>query len=353
LYTATRFSMERFAALDRAVRAGEYPNARTLAGRLEVSRRTVLRDVEFLRDRIGVPLAFDPRRNGYYYTDPTYRLPALVLTEGELVALFLAQKVLRQYAATPYAPELARAFRKLTAGLDERVTIDMGSLDASHSFRTTAPPELDPALYRDLAAAVLGRRRVVLDYYSASRDERARREVDPYHLAVVDGQFYMIGFCHLRGDVRMFVPGRIRSLEVTAEVFEPPCDFRIDDYLAASFAVMRGGRGEEFRVRLRFTGEAVRYVRERTWHPSQAFQAEPDGGLILSLAVGHLREVERFVLSWGSDCVVLDPPELRERVARILDAAHKFYWNGEGARAKHSDRSNERTRKTPRPRPRR
>jgi len=149
--------------------------------------------------------------------------------------------------------------------------------------------------------------------------------VDPYHLASVDGQWYLVGFCHLRGDVRMFAPGRIRALEVTGATFEPPADFRIDDYLARSFAVMRGGEGEEYRVRLRFTGEAVRYVRERTWHPSQAIEADPGGGLILSLTVGHLREVERFVLSWGSDCRVLGPSELRDRVARNLAAAHEYY----------------------------
>ena len=81
----------------------------------------------------------------------------------------------------------------------------------------------------------------------------------------------------------MFAPGRIRALEVTGATFEPPADFRIDDYLARSFAVMRGAEGEVHRVRLHFSGEAVRYVRERTWHPSQAVEDAPVGELILTL----------------------------------------------------------------------
>ena len=109
--TAARFSLERIAALDRAVRAGEYPNAKTIARLLEVSHRTVQRDVEFLRDRLGAPLEYDPVRNGYVYRDPAFRLPFLTLTEGELVALFLAERVLQQYRGTPYAADLARAFR--------------------------------------------------------------------------------------------------------------------------------------------------------------------------------------------------------------------------------------------------
>jgi proteasome accessory factor B len=219
---ASRVSLERIAAFDRAVRAGRYPNAATIARALEVSRRTVQRDIEFLRDRLGAPLEFDDRRNGYRYRDPTYHIGLLTLSEGELVALFLAERVLGQYRGTPYARELARAFRKLTLGLTDRVTIDLGHLGESYSFRTTAAADLDPGLFRDLAAAVAGSRRVVLDYWSASRDERLRRAVDPYHLAAVDGQWYLIGHCHLRGDVRMFAPARIRALEVTDETFDRP-----------------------------------------------------------------------------------------------------------------------------------
>src|SRR5689334_2543797 len=126
--TATRPPLERIAALDRAIRAGRYPNASTLARELEVCPRTVQRDIDFLRDRLGAPLAFDARPNGYVYRDPTYRLPHLTLTEGELVALFLAERVLQQYRGAPYGPDLARAFRKVTAGLGEHVTVDLGHL---------------------------------------------------------------------------------------------------------------------------------------------------------------------------------------------------------------------------------
>src|SRR5436853_503577 len=123
----------------------------------------------------------------------------------------------------------------------------------------------------------------------------------------------------------MFAPARIRALEVTETTFELPCDFQIDQYLAQSFAVLRGGAGVVHRVRLRFTGEAVRYVRERTWHPSQSIEETPEGDLILGVTVGHLREVERFALSWGASCEVLGPPKLRERMARVLSAAARYY----------------------------
>jgi predicted DNA-binding transcriptional regulator YafY len=323
-----RFSLQRIAALDRAIRAGEYPNARTIARELEVGHRTVQRDVEFLRERMGAPLVFDQRRNGYYYAKPDYRLPLMTLTEGELVALFLAERVLQQYRGTPYAADLSRAFGKITAGLPERVTVDLSHLGEGHSFRTTAASELDPETFRVLTLAIRSRQRLAIRYYSASRDEETAREVDPYHLASVDGQWYLVAKCHLREEVRMFAPARIRSMEARGDLFDLPADFRIDEYLAQSLSVLRGAAGESYRVLLRFTGDAVKYVRERTWHPSQCSELTPDGDLIMSLGVSHLREVERWVLSWGSECLVVEPAELIERVARTLaEAAGRYTSN--------------------------
>jgi predicted DNA-binding transcriptional regulator YafY len=114
--------------------------------------------------------------------------------------------------------------------------------------------------------------------------------------------FYGIGRGHRRGEVRMFVPERIRDLELLDETFELPGDFAIDDYLADSFAVLRGPDGERHHVRLRFTGEAVKYVRERTWHPSEKTESAQDGDLVLTFEVSHLREIERWALSWGECC---------------------------------------------------
>jgi proteasome accessory factor B len=103
--------------LDRMIRAGDYPNARSAGMALEVHPRTIHRDLEFLRDSLQAPLAFWHRRNGYYYSDPYYAFPLLHLTEGDVVALFLAERALEQYRGTPYAADLAAAFAKLTAAL--------------------------------------------------------------------------------------------------------------------------------------------------------------------------------------------------------------------------------------------
>ncbi len=245
-------------------------------------------------------------------------LAGVPMTEGELVALLLAERVLQQYQGTPYAPDLARAFAKITAGLTDLVTVDLRHLEGLHSFRTTASVPFEPEIFRDLLGAATHHRRVVMDYWTASRDEQTRRAFDPYHLASVDGQWYAVGYCHARQEIRTFSPGRVRSLELTGETFVVPATFDIGAYLRQSFGIMHGREGEVHHVRLRFRGDAVRYVRERTWHASQILETTAEGDLIVSLEVSHLREVERWALSWTPDCEVLEPPELREQVADAL-----------------------------------
>jgi proteasome accessory factor B len=310
---ASRPPLRRLLLLDRMIRAGEYPNARLAAEALEVHPRTIHRDLDFLRDSLEAPLAFCHRRNGYYYRDPYYPFPLLHLTEGDLVALCLAGRALDQYRGTPYTAELATAFAKLTAALPDRVTIDLNHLRDAYSFRQHGTDPGDAERFRQLARATREGRQLELVYWTASRDDTCRRGVDPYHLASIEGDWFLVGYCHLREAIRTFAPGRLRSLRETGERFDRPADFRIADYLDAGFRSVRGS-GPLQRVKLHFIPEAARYVRERVWHPSQALADQPDGSLILTIEVNHLLEVKRWVLSYGAACRVLEPPELRREV---------------------------------------
>jgi predicted DNA-binding transcriptional regulator YafY len=324
----TRFPYLRLGLIDRALRAGEYPNAATIARQAEVCRRTAQRDFETLRDRFGAPLAFDHARNGYYYTEPGFRLPAVGLTEGELVAICLGASALGQYRGTPYAATLRRALDKVLVALADVVSVDLDQLARAVSFRSSAACDVAPETFGRLVAAIRARRTLRIRYHAASSDKVSVREVDPYHLACVDGAWYLVAHCHSRRDRRMFAPGRVLDLEETGRSFERAPDFDADAYLGGAFAVLRADGDERHRVRLRFTGPAVRYVAERTWHASQAREDGPDGSLTLSFELGHLREVERWALSWGADCEVLAPPELRLRMAETAARSLALHRGG-------------------------
>lgn len=321
---ASRPSLRRLLALDRMLRAGRYPNATSAATELEVHARTIHRDLEFLRDSWGAPLEFCHKRNGYYYRDPDFALPLLRLSEGELLALFLAERVMQQYRDTPYARDLATAFKKLTAALPDEVSLDLSDWDEVYAIRRTVEDTQDAAWFRQLTQAARRGRQLEMVYWTASRDETCRRVVDPYHLVLVDGQWYLVAYCHLREDVRMFVPGRIRALKETGKTFERPAEFRIADYLDTTFRVVRG-TGPARRVRLRFSPEAARYVREKVWHPSQQLAEQPNGSLLVTFRLNHWLELKRWALSFGAGCEVLEPRVLREELADELRKGMERY----------------------------
>jgi predicted DNA-binding transcriptional regulator YafY len=321
---ASRPPLARITVIDRELRAGAWPNAGTLARLLEVSPRTVQRDFLFLRDRLHAPVCFDPHHNGYRYTDATYRLPLFQLSEGELVAVFLAERLLQEYRGTPYGPALASAFRKIADNLPDEVSLDLNQLGAGVFFRQRSLGPADVEIFTKVQQAVRRGRQLELLYWTASRDETCRRRVDPYHVGAIDGDWYLIGYCHLREDVRMFALARIREVEETGETCERPPGFKLADYLDAGFRKFRG-KGRPKTVRLRFHPAAARYVREKAWHPSQKLVPLEDGGLEMTFQVTHLLEVRRWVLSWGQECVVLEPAQLRRAVLADLKNAAKHY----------------------------
>ncbi len=180
--TPSRCPLARIAAIDRAIRGGGWPNASTLARELEVSPRTVQRDIIFLRDRLQAPLEFDGRRHGYHYTRAEFRLPFFQLSEGELVGLFLAERLLQQYRGTYFEIELEHAFAKMLAWLPAPVSIDLSRVDETLSVAPTVLTVQDVETFRTISRAVLKPRRLEIDYWTVWRNEETRRKIDPYHL---------------------------------------------------------------------------------------------------------------------------------------------------------------------------
>jgi len=199
--------------IDYYVRNGHYPNVPWLAEKLEVSPRTVERDIACMRDLMSAPLVYDRAKKGYRYENENFRLPAFTLAEGELVALFLGQKVLSQCRGTPFEEAIRRAFHKICHVLPEKITVDLGFIDKTISFGADPPRGDETALletYHLLTKAMQERRSVHITYYTASRDECAARLVDPYHLHFRDGAWYRSGYCPWRREVRIFAVDLIR-----------------------------------------------------------------------------------------------------------------------------------------------
>jgi predicted DNA-binding transcriptional regulator YafY len=312
-------------AIDRAIRSGGCPNASHLARELEVDPRTVRRDITYLRDQLHAPVEFDPVRNGYRYSEPTFRLPYLQMTEGELVAVLLAERLLGQYRGTPFEGDLKRAFAKLTALLPDAISVRLDAAADCLSVLPSVQTTYDPGMFETLVRAAVGRRSVEMVYWTAGRNATTRRGFDPYSLMLRDEGWYAVGRCDQRDEVLVFALQRVRSLRESGGTFERPPDFRVEDYMGGSFRAVRGDG--DHRVVLRFSPGFAGRIAERTWHASQSVEPMEDGGLILRFEVSDLREVIRFAMFWGAECRATEPAELREALARECRAMLEQYDN--------------------------
>ncbi len=298
--------------IHQALQSGGYPNATTLASQLEVCTKSIHRDLEFMRDRLELPIQYDGSRFGYFYTEPVKAFPTLQITEGELFALVVAERALQQYRGTSFEKPLLSALQKMEQSLPDTISLSLTDVEQTISFRTSAEPILDLEIFDALAKATTARRQLELTYRKPGQQQPEQRVVDPYHLANINGEWFLFAFDHLRKDLRTFVPARIKAIRPTGKTFERRQKFSLDKRLRGSFGV-QSGQGE-FDVVIRFNERVADYIREKKWHDSQQLRALKGGGVELRLKLSSLAEIGRWVLSWGGDAVVVRPAELAQSV---------------------------------------
>jgi proteasome accessory factor B len=314
--------MERMWRIHQAVSSGGHPNCASLARDFEVSSKTVMRDIEFMRDRLGLPLAYDAVRHGFHYTAPVRDFPMLKVSQGEVAALLLAQKSAEEYRGTPFERPLASAFRKLSNSLGAEMDIAWHDLEEAVSVRHSGVGVADLQVFETLARAVTKREEVRFSYHKMGGEKPEMRTTHPYHLGCLENQWYLFAHDTARGAVRTFALPRITGVTRTGGAFRRPKDFSLAKVLDGSFAVFAGKHPRA--VRLRFHGTAARLVAERTWHDSQ--KVRPDGqGIQMTMKVGLSPDLVAWILSWGPDVEVVEPSELRDNVARATAAAARLY----------------------------
>ncbi|MBC7365557.1 MAG: WYL domain-containing protein, partial [Undibacterium sp.] len=231
----------RMQKIHQELKAGSYPNAKSLAKKLEVSAKTIGRDLDFMRDRQQLPIGYDESRRGFYYTEAVEAFPAMQITEGELVALLVAGEAIQAFRGTPYHRKLATAFEKLTAAMTDKVSFVPEDFAGSISFRGMGRAVVDAALFEEVGRAVLECEEVVFDYRKPHAAASEVRRVQPYHVTALEGQGYLVGHDLDRQEQRTFALSRIGGFRRTARHFRRDPGFTSRRYFGDSFGVLRGG----------------------------------------------------------------------------------------------------------------
>jgi predicted DNA-binding transcriptional regulator YafY len=318
--------IERFRKTERVIKLWvllhNNPNGYTpqdLAVRFKVNVRTIYRDIEALEKQLKVPVYPDGKRWKLNYEE---MLPPIRFTLPEALNVFLAVRLMLGYDKR-YDPNLDATFSKLGTALPpplaEQVqkTVDwMHNLPRDERYLRTLS---------ELARAWVAQNRVKITYRTYDAKKAIERTIEPYFIepAASGHASYVVAYCHYAGAIRIFRIGRIESIHPTEETYTIPPDFDANKYFGPAWGV--SVEGEVKTIRLRFDKGVARLVEETIWHPSQALKRQKDGSLVMTLEVMDTIELFRWILGWGQDVEVLEPPEIRDAVIETIEGMMTNY----------------------------
>lgn len=325
----TRRPIERIFTIHQEIQRGRFPNCRQLAEQIEVTQKTIQRDITFMQNDLGLPLEYHRSKHGYFYERPVHEFPMMRYTVEDVVALFLARKAVEPLQGSPLEATLRDSFKRLSGALQGEISFHWSDLDEAFSVKDSGVVPSDVRLFEKVSRAVLECREMRFDYRKIDSDTWETRKLRPFHLADFDGGWYVIGHDPDRKARRTFALQRMKAVRVLQTRFLRPGDFTVSDHLGGSFGVWHHPeeKGKPHRIRLQFTGWAARMVSERRWHPSQQTQWIGKGEEVLEiiLELSSFQEISRWILSWGPQVEVMEPEELRKFVAQQLEKTVQQY----------------------------
>ncbi len=325
---------ERYLWFDAEIRKNRYPNASSLAAAFEISARTARRNIDFMRDMLGAPLAYDKSRKGYFYNAP-YELPDLPLSQEEFLAVLLAGELIASADRGAIGRALASFGRKFfQKNSDLGISLPHVRRCFSAVWQGYSPSEA--GVFRRVSSALLSSRPLFIRYVSPKGGAESEREVEPHHLQHYMGSWVLLAWCRLRRGWRRFYLSRIREAAVGDDTFRPRPKREWQHLVAGGFGVFQGD--ELVEVVVRFSPYAARWVREQVWHPSQRMEDTEDGGLVLRLPAADLREIKMKILQYGPEAEALAPEELRRMIAADARALAGVYRESEDRSRKTEDR---------------
>lgn len=283
--------------------------AAELAAELDVSVRTVHRYIGMLEE-MGIPLYSERGPNGGFSLVPGYRMPPLVFTPEEAVAVYLGTSLAEQMWGRLYRSAAAGALAKLDNVLpyEQRQEVAWANRALVATGMHRADYDAISHLLEGWRSAIHEGQRLRIGYRARQRATPTPREVDPYALVHRSGWWYGVAYCHLRDGLRTFRIDRITFLNPCPQTFKVPSDFDVHAYLATAWSDQ-----PQMVARARFIPEGVAIALDNRafW---DTLEEQPDGSLIVTFSVSNLPWAAGVVLSYGGLAIALDPPELRATV---------------------------------------
>lgn len=308
------------------IRDNPYPNVPKIQKKFEYSRSTIMRDIAFLQDEYRMPIAYSEEHKGYYFTDPTFEIQSVMLSEGELLSVSTILPLMEQYKNTPLEATFRSLMNKLIEMMPDKVSVASSFVDPNVQFITDPLPEIDEKIFNSVFEAIRYNKTITFDYRSISRQDYTSRTLDPYKVLCQKGNWYVIGYCHIHKESRVYALSRMKNLVITNDIFEISPDFDLTKYIDPDFGIWQNNI-EPVKIELLFSANINTYILERTWHVNQECRQNDDGSVYLSFMSNQLQETLHWVMTFGSQVKVLAPESLKSRVKEEIQKMSEIYKN--------------------------
>ncbi len=315
---------ERFYRIRRRLIENKALTRREIEEELEISHATFKRDIEYLRDRLNVPIIWSRERQAYVL-DPDAELaelPGVWFSPSEIYALLEVDHLLDSLGAGLLGREIGPLRARLRSLLDSG---DHGHREIRHRIRvlTLGTRRVNREVFETLSLALLGRKRVFIRHRKRGDGGITERTVSPQRLVHYRYNWYLDAWCHVRKDLRTFAVDAIGHAQVREETAREVAEAELDRVLGSGYGIFAGADTQT--AVLRFTPASARWVADEVWHSRQVGRIEADGSYVLELPYSREPELVMDLLRHGAGVEVVAPPALRARVARELAAASRQY----------------------------
>ena len=284
------------------------------------SRRTFLRDIEFMDLSLNLPIQFDHVRKTYHYTQPVTQFPTLSVSPAEINALITGQAVMAQYVGSALADKIQTALKKIS----RLIGIKAFQVPANATVKVIGAMRDENSNFDLLEKAIVHRQPVQFVYRKTGQDEstKIKRAVHPHHCAFNKGRWYLAGYDLERKAIRTFALTRIEKLKVVKGKFERQVSFNPDEYFSG-FGIIKGEG--QYHLEIEFDRWGADLLKGVQWHSSQKTEEIGAGRILVTMDLQSLDEITNWLMSWGAHAKVKAPLELQNKVKEAAQAVMDLY----------------------------
>lgn len=310
------------------LRSRRYYSGQELAEKLEVSKRTVYRDLNVL-EAAGIPCYHDENSGGYHILD-SFFLPPVSFTLEETLSLLMLVEGQKKAQGFPFMLDAARAFQKIESLLPSGIQKEVAALCGNMEINLGPMTDLRDfdSVYMTVREAIKNRQVLTCLYKSLFDKKTVDIELEPYTLFFSKRSWYVAGHSSLDHGVRMFKLNRFEKLEPIDRRYTIPTDYCFDRLIGNAWNMIRGEK--TYDVKIYFSPGVADNIVDTIWHSTQKMVRTNDGGVEMSVTVDGLNEIVWWVLGYGEYAKVLEPKELIDRITASSQKILQTYSTCEG-----------------------